>query len=44
MPVVGHIIDFKADFATNWSSNMKANPAGVEETDVTLQTLIALAR
>ena len=44
MPVVGHIIDWKAEFSTTWSSNMKANPEGVEEQDVSLKTLIALAR
>lgn len=44
MPVVGHIIDWKAEFSTTWSSNMKANPAGIEETDVSLKTLLALAR
>ena len=44
MPVVGHIIDWKAEFSTTWSSNMKANPAGVEEQDVSLKTLIKLAR
>lgn len=44
IPVVGHIIDWKAEFSTTWSSNMKANPAGVEETDVSLKQLIKLAR
>jgi len=44
IPVVGHIIDWKAEFSTTWSSNMKANPAGVEEHDVSLKTLIKLAR
>lgn len=44
IPVVGHIIDWKAEFSTTWSSNMKANPAGVEEQDVSLKTLIKLAR
>ena len=44
IPVVGHIIDWKAEFSTTWSSNMKANPAGVEEHDVSLKTLIQLAR
>ena len=29
MPVVGHIIDWKAEFSTTWSSNMKANPKGI---------------
>ncbi|RLA49256.1 MAG: DUF1329 domain-containing protein [Gammaproteobacteria bacterium] len=44
MPVVGHVIDYKANFSTTWSSNMKANPAGVEEDDVTLKQLIKIAR
>ncbi|MFT5426343.1 MAG: hypothetical protein ACI9ZT_001284 [Gammaproteobacteria bacterium] len=44
MPVVGHIIDWKAEFSTTWSSNMKANPAGVEADDVTLKKLIEIAR
>lgn len=44
MPVVGHIIDWKAEFSTTWSSNMKANPDSVQEEDVTLKTLIQLAR
>lgn len=44
IPVVGHIIDWKAEFSTTWSSNMKANPDGVEEQDVSLKTLIKLAR
>lgn len=44
MPVVGHVIDYKANFSTTWSSNMNANPEGVEENDVTLKQLIKLAR
>ena len=44
MPVVGHIIDWKAEFSTTWSSNMKANPAGVEADDVTLKKLISIAK
>lgn len=44
MPVVGHIIDWKAEFSTTWSSNMKANPAGIEEDDVTLKKLISIAK
>ncbi|MBL4802042.1 MAG: DUF1329 domain-containing protein [Emcibacter sp.] len=44
MPVVGHIIDFKANYSTTWSSNMKANPADVEANDVTIKQLIKLAR
>ena len=44
MPVVGHVIDVKANFSTTWSSNMMANPAGVEAKDVTLKQLIKLAR
>ena len=44
MPVVGHIIDFKKNHATNWSSNMKANPKGVGPNDVSLKRLIELAQ
>ncbi len=44
MPVVGHVIDYKANFSTTWSSNMKSNPAGVEADDVTLKQLIRRAR
>lgn len=44
MPVVGHVIDYKANFSTTWSSNMNANPEGVEANDVTLKQLIKLAR
>ncbi len=44
MPVVGHIIDWKAEFSTTWSANMKANPAGVDAQHVSLKTLIKLAR
>lgn len=44
MPVVGHIIDWKAEFSTTWSSNMKANPADVEADDVTLKKLISIAK
>jgi hypothetical protein len=44
MPVVGHVIDYKANFSTTWSSNMNANPEGVEADDVTLKQLIKLAR
>lgn len=43
MPVVGHIIDVKRGHATNWSSNMKSNPKGVKETDVSLQVLEEVA-
>jgi hypothetical protein len=44
MPVVGHVIDYKANFSTTWSSNMKSNPAGVEENDVSLKQLLKIAR
>ncbi|OUS28768.1 outer membrane lipoprotein-sorting protein [Thalassotalea sp. 42_200_T64] len=44
MPVVGHVIDYKANFSTTWSANMNANPEGVEANDVTLKQLIKLAR
>jgi hypothetical protein len=43
MPVVGHIIDVKKGHATNWSSNMKSNPKGVKETDVSLNILEEVA-
>ncbi|BAL22913.1 DUF1329 domain-containing protein [Azoarcus sp. KH32C] len=43
MPVVGHIIDVKRGHATNWSSNMKSNPKGVKETDVSLNVLEEVA-
>lgn len=43
MPVVGHIIDVKRGHATNWSSNMKSNPKGVKETDVSLNNLEEVA-
>jgi hypothetical protein len=43
MPVVGHIIDVKRGHATNWSSNMKSNPKGVKETDVSLNILEEVA-
>jgi hypothetical protein len=44
MPVVGHVIDFKKNHSTTWSSNMKANPAGVTAKDVSLKKLIQIAR
>ncbi|RKZ72097.1 MAG: DUF1329 domain-containing protein [Gammaproteobacteria bacterium] len=44
MPVVGHVIDYKANFSTTWSSNMKSNPDGVEADDVTLKQLVKIAR
>lgn len=44
VPVVGHVIDYKANFSTTWSANMKANPEGVKANDVTLKQLIKLAR
>jgi hypothetical protein len=43
MPVVGHVIDVKRNHSTTWSSNMKSNPKGVKETDVSLQKLEAVA-
>ncbi|SIR20497.1 Protein of unknown function [Aromatoleum tolulyticum] len=43
MPVVGHIIDVKRGHATNWSSNMKSNPKGVKDTDVSLNVLEEVA-
>lgn len=43
MPVVGHIIDVKRGHATNWSSNMKSNPKGVKESDVSLNILEEVA-
>jgi hypothetical protein len=43
MPVIGHIIDVKRGHATNWSSNMKSNPKGVKETDVSLNVLEEVA-
>lgn len=44
MPVVGHIIDFKKNHATNWSSNMKSNPKGVDENTVSLKKLLEVAQ
>jgi len=44
MPVVGHVIDVKANFSTTWSSNMLPDPVGVKARDVTLRQLIKLAR
>jgi hypothetical protein len=41
---VGHVIDYKANFSTTWSSNMKSNPKGVEADDVTLKQLVKIAR
>lgn len=43
MPVIGHIIDVKRGHCTNWSSNMKSNPRGVKETDVSLNVLEEVA-
>ena len=43
MPVIGHIIDVKRGHATNWSSNMKSNPKGVKDTDVSLNVLEEVA-
>ena len=39
MPVVGHVIDVKRRHSTTWSSNMKANPKGVLESDISLEKL-----
>ena len=43
MPVVGHVIDVKRNHSTTWSSNMKANPKGVKENDVSLGKLEEVA-
>ena len=43
MPVVGHVIDVKRNHSTTWSSNMKSNPAGVKESDVSLAKLEEVA-
>lgn len=43
MPVVGHVIDVKRKHSTTWSSNMKSNPKGVKETDVSLGKLEQVA-
>ena len=43
MPVVGHVIDVKRNHSTTWSSNMKANPKGVKENDVSLSKLEEVA-
>ena len=43
MPVVGHVIDVKRNHSTTWSSNMKSNPKGVKEGDVSLQKLEEVA-
>lgn len=43
MPVVGHVIDVKRKHSTTWSSNMKSNPKGVKETDVSLEKLEQVA-
>ncbi|NMG74723.1 DUF1329 domain-containing protein [Aromatoleum diolicum] len=43
MPVVGHVIDVKRNHSTTWSANMKANPKGVEERDVSLSKLEEVA-
>lgn len=44
MPVVGHVIDWKKNHSTTWSSNMKANPKGVTANDVSLKHMIDLAQ
>ncbi|MBW7901986.1 MAG: DUF1329 domain-containing protein [Rhodocyclaceae bacterium] len=43
MPVVGHVIDVKRNHSTTWSANMKANPKGVKESDVSLSKLEEVA-
>ncbi len=43
MPVVGHVIDVKRNHSTTWSANMKANPKGVKEGDVSLSKLEEVA-
>lgn len=43
MPVVGHVIDVKRRHSTTWSSNMKSNPKGVKDTDVSLEKLEQVA-
>jgi hypothetical protein len=43
MPVVGHVIDVKRNHSTTWSSNMKSNPKGVKDGDVSLQKLEEVA-
>lgn len=43
MPVVGHVIDVKRKHSTTWSANMKSNPKGVKETDVSLEKLEQVA-
>lgn len=43
MPVVGHVIDVKRNHSTTWSANMKANPQGVKESDVSLSKLEEVA-
>lgn len=44
MPVVGHVIDWKKNHSTTWSSNMKSNPKGVGANDVSLKHMIDLAQ
>ena len=43
MPVVGHVIDVKRKHSTTWSANMKSNPKGVKENDVSLEKLEEVA-
>lgn len=43
MPVVGHVIDIKRKHSTTWSSNMKSNPKGVKDNDVSLEKLEEVA-
>jgi hypothetical protein len=43
MPVVGHVIDVKRRHSTTWSANMKSNPKGVKEADVSLEKLEEVA-
>lgn len=43
MPVVGHVVDVKRNHSTTWAANMKANPKGVKESDVSLSKLEEVA-
>ena len=43
MPVVGHVIDVKRKHSTAWAANMKSNPKGVKESDVSLEKLEEVA-
>lgn len=43
MPVLGHVIDVKRKHSTVWAANMKSNPKGVKESDVSLEKLEEVA-